>query len=69
MKAAIRLFDGLVAVGIAVELSQRSTRRLFGLKGMEQLADGVRPPYRHEPGRGRGRPLPGAAPLLRRAAA
>jgi hypothetical protein len=28
----------------------------FGLKGMARLGDAVRPPYRPEPGRGRGRP-------------
>ena len=29
---------------------------LFGLKGMALLGAAVRPPYRPEPGRGRGRP-------------
>ena len=33
-----------------------SKRRLFGLTGLAPLRDVVRPPYRPEPGRGRGRP-------------
>jgi hypothetical protein len=56
VKSAIRLLDGLVAAGVAVEVTQRSKRRLFGLKGMAPLCEVVRPPYRPEPGRGRGRP-------------
>jgi hypothetical protein len=68
VKTAIRLLDGLAAAGVAVEVTHRSKRRLFGLKGMAPLGAVVRPPYRPEPGRGRGRPpiLPfeddGAAP-------
>ena len=57
VKNAIRLLDGLVGAGIAVEVTHRSRRRLFGLKPMAPLAEAVRPPYRPEPGRGRGRPL------------
>ena len=56
IKNAIRLLDGLVATGVAVEVTHRSKRRLFGLKGMAPLGEAVRPPYRPEPGRGRGRP-------------
>lgn len=56
VKNAIRLLDGLVDAEIAVEVTHRSRRRLFGLKAMAPLADAVRPPYRPEPGRGRGRP-------------
>ena len=56
VKSAIRLLDGLVAAGVAVEVTHRSKRRLFGLKGMAPLGAAVRPPYRPEPGRGRGRP-------------
>jgi hypothetical protein len=56
VKSAIRLLDGLVAAGVAIELTHRSKRRLFGLKGMAPLGAVVRPPYRPEPGRGRGRP-------------
>jgi len=70
IKSAIRLLDGLVAAGVAVEVTRRSKRRLFGLKGMAPLGAAVRPPYRPEPGRGRGRPPiltvedDGAAPPL-----
>jgi hypothetical protein len=56
VKTAIRLLDGFVADGVAVEVTWRSKRRLFGLKGMAPLGDVVRPSYRPEPGRGRGRP-------------
>jgi hypothetical protein len=56
VKSAIRLLDGLVTVGVVVEVTHRSKRRLFGLKGMAPLGAAVRPPYRPEPGRGRGRP-------------
>ena len=56
MKNAIRLLDGLVNAGVAVEVTQRSKRRLFGLKAMAALAKRCAPPYRPEPGRGRGRP-------------
>ena len=56
VKSAIRLLDGLVAAGVAIEVTHRSKRRLFGLKGMAPLGAAVRPPYRPEPGRGRGRP-------------
>ena len=56
VKNAIRLLDGLVDAGVAVEVTHRSKRRLFGLKAMAPLAEAVRPPYRPEPGRGRGRP-------------
>ncbi|MBV8591219.1 MAG: hypothetical protein JO212_14395, partial [Acetobacteraceae bacterium] len=60
VKNAVRLLDGLVAAGLAVEVTHRSKRRLFGLKGMAPLGEAVRPPYRPEAGRGRGRP-----PILR----
>ena len=56
VKTAIRLLDGLVAAGVAVEVTHRSKRRLFGLQGMTPLGHAVAPPYRPEPGRGRGRP-------------
>jgi hypothetical protein len=56
VKTAIRLLDGLGTAGIAVEVTGRSKRRLFGLKDMAPLGQAVRPPYRPEPGRGRGRP-------------
>ena len=56
IKSAIRILDTLVAAEIAIEVTHRSKRRLFGLPGLAPLRDSVRPPYRPEPGRGRGRP-------------
>jgi hypothetical protein len=55
----------LVRDGVAVEVTGRSARRLFGLRGLAPLAAAVAPPRRPEPGRGRGRPrraAVGAAP-------
>lgn len=57
VKNAIGLLDSLVAAGAAVEVTHRAKRRLFGLAGMAPLGEAVRPPYRPEPGRGRGRPM------------
>jgi hypothetical protein len=37
-------------------VTHRSKRRLYGLAGLAPLRDGVAPPRRPEPGRGRGRP-------------
>ena len=56
VKNAIGLLDGLVTAGLAVEVTHRAKRRLFGLVGMAPLRDGVAAPRRPEPGRGRGRP-------------
>jgi hypothetical protein len=56
VKNAIRILDALVAAEIAIEVTHRSKRRLFGLQGLAPLRDVVHPPYRPEPGRGRGRP-------------
>jgi hypothetical protein len=56
VKNAIALLDSLVAAGVAVEVTHRAKRRLFGLAGMAPLRDGVAAPRRPEPGRGRGRP-------------
>ena len=56
IKTGTRLLDFLVAAGIAVEVTHRSKRRLFGLTGLAPLRDAVRPPYRPDPTRGRGRP-------------
>ena len=56
VKNATHLLDDFRAAGIAVEVTHRSKRRLFGLSGLASLRDVVRPPYRPEPGRGRGRP-------------
>jgi len=65
VKNATRLLDDFCAAGIAVEVTHRSKRRLFGLTGLAPLRDVVRPPYRPEPGRGRGQPRhdePGVLP-------
>jgi hypothetical protein len=57
VKSAIALLDGFVRDGVAVEVTHRAARRLFGLKELgEAVRHAVRPPYRPEPGRGRGRP-------------
>jgi len=56
MKNALDLLDGFCAQGIAIEVTHRSKRRLFGLAGLAPLRDEVSPPRRPEPGRGRGRP-------------
>jgi len=54
---AAALLEGFVAGGIAVEVTHRAKRRLFGLAGLAPLRDQVAPPRRPEPGRGRGRPV------------
>jgi hypothetical protein len=67
VKNATHLLDDFCAAGIAVEVTHRSKskRRLFGLSGLAPLRDVARPPYRTEPGRGRGRPrLTPPAPLM-----
>ena len=56
VKNATLLLDDFCAAGIAIEVTHRSKRRLFGLTGLAPLRAVVRPPYRPEPGRGRGRP-------------
>lgn len=56
VKNAIRILDDLATAEIAIEVTHRSKRRLFGLTGLAPLRDVVQPPYRPEPGRGRGRP-------------
>ncbi len=56
VKCATELLDRFVAADVAVEGTHRSARRLFGRKGMTPLGEAVRPPYRPEPNRGRGRP-------------
>ena len=60
VKNATALLDSFARAGIAVEVTHRSKRRLFGLAGLAPLREQVRPPRRPEPGRGRGRP-----PILR----
>ena len=56
VKNASALLAAFCAAGIAVEVTHRSARRLFGLAGLAPLRDGVAPPRRAVPGRGRGRP-------------
>jgi hypothetical protein len=53
---AAHLLDRFCADGIAIEVTHRSKRRLYGLAALAPLRDGVAPPRRPEPGRGRGRP-------------
>ena len=56
VKNASLLLGEFCADGIAVEVTHRSRRRIFGLAGLAPLRDGVAPPRRPMPGRGRGRP-------------
>jgi hypothetical protein len=56
LKNGLELMDGFCAEGIAIEVTHRSKRRLFGLAGLAPLREEVSPPRRPEPGRGRGRP-------------
>ena len=56
VKNALELLTSFCADGVAVEVSHRSKRRLFGLSGLAPLRDEVSPPRRPEPGRSRGRP-------------
>jgi hypothetical protein len=60
IKSATTLLDAFVSDGIAVEVTHRSKRRLFGLSGFAPMRDGTAAPRRPIPGRGRGRP-PSAA--------
>jgi hypothetical protein len=55
-KNAARLLEQFCAAEIAVEVSHRAKRRLYGLKAVAPLRDGVASPRRPVPGRGRGRP-------------
>jgi hypothetical protein len=67
VKTAIGLLGSLVTAGVAVEVTRRAKRRLFGLAGLAPIAAVVRPRERPEPGRGRGEPPlitePSALPL------
>ena len=56
VKNAALLLEEFSAEGIAIEVTHRSRRRIFGLVGLAPLRDGVAPPRRPLPGRGRGRP-------------
>jgi hypothetical protein len=56
VKCATELLDRFVGAEIAVEVTHRSARRLFGLAGMAPVRDVTTAPRRPVPGRGRGRP-------------
>jgi hypothetical protein len=56
VKNAAALLDDFCRAGIAIEVTHRSKRRLFGLTGLAPLRDVVAPPDRPDPTRGRGRP-------------
>ena len=56
VKNAIRLLDGFVVLGVVSEVTQRSKRRLYGLKHLAPLRDATAPPRRPQPGRRPGRP-------------
>jgi hypothetical protein len=56
IKNAAALLDAFVARGIAIEVTHRSKRRLYGLKHLAPLREEAAPPRRPKPGRGRGRP-------------
>jgi hypothetical protein len=56
VKNAAALLGEFCAAGIAIEVTHRSKRRLFGLAALAPLRHEVAPPRRPEPGRGRGRP-------------
>ena len=56
IKCATGLLDDFVGAEIAVEVTHRSARRLFGLTGMAPVRETTAEPQRPMPGRGRGRP-------------
>ena len=80
VKNAALLLERFRAAGIAIEMTHRRRRRLFGLADLAPLRHGVAPPRRPEPGRARGQPpilpiaeeiaepppLPALTPLERR---
>jgi hypothetical protein len=57
IKSTTELLDRFAADGVAVEVTHRSSRRLFGLAGMTPIREVTAAPQRPMPGRGRGRPL------------
>lgn len=59
VKSAGTLLDSLVADGIAVEVTHRAARRLFGMSALAPMRDATPGPKRPQPGRGRGRPRDG----------
>ena len=56
IKCTTELLDRFVVSEIAVEVTHRSARRLFGLSEMAAVRVATTPPRRPIPGRGRGRP-------------
>ena len=56
IKCTTELLDRFVATEVAVEVTHRSARRLFGLAGMAPVRAATTAPRRPIPGRGRGRP-------------
>ena len=56
IKCTTELLDRFVATEIAVEVTHRSARRLFGLAEMAPVRTATTAPRRPMPGRGRGRP-------------
>lgn len=56
LKAAYLHLERFLAEDLIVEVTHRSARRLFALKGMAPLREALRPPRRPLPGRRRGRP-------------
>ena len=56
VKNAAALLGVFVARGIAIEVTHRSKRRLYGLKHLAPLRDEAAPSRRPAPGRGRERP-------------
>jgi predicted transcriptional regulator len=65
VKNASALLEALVERGIAIEVTHRSKRRLYGLKHLAPLREEAAPPRRPTPGRSRGRPPRGApVPIL-----
>ena len=60
VKNAARLLEAFVERGVAIEVTHRAKRRLYGLKHLAPLREEAAPPRRPMPGRGRGRPPRGA---------
>jgi hypothetical protein len=56
IKCTTELLDRFVGTEIAVEVTHRSARRLFGLAAMAPVRAATTAPRRPIPGRGRGRP-------------
>ncbi|MBO0739738.1 MAG: hypothetical protein J2P48_24895, partial [Alphaproteobacteria bacterium] len=56
IKNAAALLDMFIARDIAIEVTHRSKRRLYGLKHLAPWREEIAPPRRPMPGRGRGRP-------------